>query len=305
MTTAEKQIEAITRVGKIRNKLFKVVDHQLEAPTPIELGIPVDTLVQPIPNRAIYSSRGDFFGIVGGVYESIQPEHFLREVEDSVIGHKNVPLSKLTYHEFRGGQKIAFRIPIKEIQFKGSANLNEEIKTWLEFSTGFGGYAKTELGVFTERLVCTNGMTAKFMDFGMKLRHTKRNNAKALAYTSEVSKILNLIDDYGQFLESIDKIKIGKKEIHAMACKMMKIKETEKRETMRAQRKAVYDKIMMGMEVELSRCGNTAFGLLQGATYYTNHIAKADESPEAIETFINTGGGREINDRAQDFVSLL
>ena len=290
--------------AKIREQLFTVIDHKLDTPSPIEMGIDPNTEVEELPSVAVYTSRGHYMGTVGKVYQSMQPIDFLRELEDSVLGSGlKLDLGKLQYDEYGNGKKISFRIPLQEVKFKNKAKLGESIRTYLQFSTGYGGHYQTKLGVYTDRLVCKNGMVVSNMDFGVKLRHTANNNAKVLALTDNVVKVASAAEEHGDWLKALDKITVTKEEIDTMRQKLMKSRQKEEYSKLHKQRQVIWDKINTSFEIEMQRTGQTAFGLLQGATYYTNHMVKND--PNEVPDYIQIGTGAELNRIAENYVATL
>ena len=69
-------------------------------------------------------------------------------------------------------------------------------------------------------------------------------------------------------------------------------------------RQAMLDNLDKAMEIEFARCGKTAFGLLQGATYYTNHLANSSKKIDN-DFYIRFGTGAKINDKAQALLFAL
>jgi hypothetical protein len=62
------------------------------------------------------------------------------------------------------------------------------------------------------------------------------------------------------------------------------------------QARQVMDKINESIELEFSRTGTTAFGLFNGITHYTNHVAS--EKADDLTEYIYLGTGMSMNDKA-------
>lgn len=291
----------IKNVEKIEKELFTVIDHELEAPTHIDLGVPTTVQIEEPTSKLVYTDDGRFFGAVGKVYESLQPKDFFNTIlESAASADVDVDLGKMTYEEYYNGRVVSFKIPFEPIIFKNRVGKTEDIIPSLDFRTGFAGYSKTSLGLFSRRLVCDNGMRVTDTHGALKVRHTTKSNAKALLFGEDMIKIMSKTTSYTEFLKALDKVNVTDAQIREMVEKILKIQDKKKEEKISVQKKRTMESILQGIDFEMSRTGKSAYGFLQGITYYTNHLAN-----NAGAEFIEERGGLKINDHAQRLVSQL
>jgi hypothetical protein len=63
----------------------------------------------------------------------------------------------------------------------------------------------------------------------------------------------------------------------------------------------IYNEMLQSIEIEFARTGASAWGLLNGITYYTNHVASAENRQD----FILLDRGEKLNRVAQELVSRM
>jgi hypothetical protein len=69
-------------------------------------------------------------------------------------------------------------------------------------------------------------------------------------------------------------------------------------------RMTILETLETAIALEFERTGITAFGLLQGATYYTNHLANSSKKISNDE-YIRNFQGAKTNDKAQELVFAM
>jgi hypothetical protein len=96
--------------------------------------------------KEIYTSEGLWLGSVGDQYESLQPLDFFNAVVDNVRDSGMAfDLSKLEYNLHKNSTIVEFRLPTNIISFKNAVGKKDETEMFLNFWTGFGGSARTEV----------------------------------------------------------------------------------------------------------------------------------------------------------------
>jgi len=161
----------------------------------------------------VYKSNGGKpLGVAGKVFEPMQPSEFMYNIIETVkdFGAK-LDLDTLTFKEFCGGSRIEFKIEIEPIRFQNARQRaktsgktlkqvredNEDItKLYLTFSTSYNGTKPNTISLYTERLICTNGMVANNLEGSLKGRNTMNGKLKILSYGEEVAKIINGTEDF-------------------------------------------------------------------------------------------------------------
>jgi len=299
LDTLELTSKNMDALNKLESRLFDVIDYKKEAPSPIDLGIDPSTEVDAPYTKDVYTSDGRFLGTGGRIYHSLQPKDFLRSIIESVQESQlDLDLSQIGYNEYLNGQRIRFTVPFEPIIFTNANGKEENILAQMSFWTGFGGTFSSKFDLSTKRLVCDNGMRVARSHGQLKMRHTESGNAKALLYVGELLKTMDTYQQHGEFLKSLDRVEVKRSEIVAFARELAGIRTKKEWEEAKARKKATVEQILHGIDIEMKYTGTTAFGLLQGATRYTNHLHK-----NAGHDFIMIGAGKETNNKAQQLVA--
>lgn len=296
-------------VNAIESKLFDVIDYKVPTPSPEDLGLPVNTDVNECPTQLIYNSRGTYFGEVKDTYESIQPKDFFNTILKSV--HEcgtGLNLDKMKYDEYKDGKIINFKIPTEMVVFKNRADKTEEVELFVNFETGFGGAKSTNIGLFSKRFICSNGMRIIESEMQLTARHTKRKNAEVLLWCDELNKIIAKQSQVSTLWQSMDKIDISKAQINAFLHKTLKLPKaitieeaiTNANKDISTKKCNILNTMCDAMEEELSRTGKSLYGFMQGVTNYTNNYASGGG-----DEYINTASGVTINNDAQKFAMSL
>jgi hypothetical protein len=246
---------------------------------------------------------------MGKDFTPMQPREFYDNIVRTI--HEcgaNLDLETLKFREFNGGRKIEFSVKMFPISFKNNKGLKDITNLELTFSTSYDGSKSNLITLYTERLVCLNGMVAKGIEGILKGRNTVGGKAKILSYCDEVANIINGAEQFKERMIELDKRVITRKELEVLKFKLLgfnaeslKVVGDAKPETKKIN---ILDKINESIELEFSRTGVTAFGFLQGVTHYTNHVANGSKSVSNAE-YIRFYQGAKLNNLAQDLVFAL
>jgi plasmid maintenance system killer protein len=290
-----KNIEGqFANVEKIKNQLFKVMDVSVPAPRPTENGVVFDNP----KTQLIYTDKGVYLGTVGDTYKSIQPIEFLETIENSISNGTNFDLGKLEYTERSNGKIINFKLPTEIVTFKNRAGKTDEIELFLNFETGFGGTARTEIGLYSKRFICSNGMRIVDSEIQVGFKHTERMNLKAISFSEEILMVANRVQETKKVWQQMDSIEVRTATEENFKRKLLKIKDSEKIADLHITTKNIYNALSEAMQTEFNRTGHTIFGLLNGVTYYTNHLAKKSDGADG--DYINVNAGAKMNKQAQE-----
>jgi hypothetical protein len=275
-------------VEKVRSQLFNVMDVNVPAPFSKE----GSTQFEDPSTKIIYTDDGRYLGTTGKQYESIQPSAFLDSIVQSVDGcNVDLNLDELAYQEFKGGSIINFKIPCGIIGFKNTLKKSEDVELFINLSTGFGGYQRTEAGLYAHRFVCTNGQRIVSSAIELKVKHTANMNVKAMLFCDELLSTIAKVQETKKIWQQMDSTQVTVSTARAFA---MAIAGAKKNEVLSTRKKGILDKVNQAISIEFQRTGTTAYGLMQGATYYTNHLASGHS-----EEYINTMQGKTTNELAQ------
>lgn len=285
-------------LNSIEDQLFKVADQPKVAP--------VDGWIVP-EGKEIYRLNDAgigtiHLGTVGEQYESLQPLDFFNSVVDNVRdAGMEFDLSKLQYKTMKGSSIIEFRLPTNIISFKNAAGRQDDTEMFLNFWTGFGGNARTEIGLYSHRMICTNGMRIINADIDLKVKHTKNMNVKALSFTQEIIKVASQVQASSQVWSEMNNTTVNAATKEAFIRGLAKMKKDEKYSDLSRQKTVIYDTLNEAMATEFGRTGATVWGLLNGATYYTNHLAKK----AGDEEYVLLATGAKDNELAQKMALQL
>lgn len=274
-------------VSSIREQLFNVEKVQL---VPCKEGFNV-----PQAFGMYKQGGGDPLGVVGKDFTATQPVALL----DGLVGC-GLDLSKMSYSELKGGSKIFFDIPAGQINFRNLRGQEDTTNVSVRVQTGFDGWTSTSLYIYTYRLVCANGMKATVTEFKAKFKNTSGNQGKALSLCHDVGMAIENLATLEELYLKLDKIQVNQTIIDDYLKKVANIDKAIKDEWS-TRKLNMYNDIMGSIDLEFSRTGATAYGLLQGITHYTNHKASGSGSDEYI--LLDTGA--KMNDKAMNYLKAL
>jgi hypothetical protein len=306
--------EGNSNILKIRKQLFDVITVPIEAPSEafvrrftsghnanapegqrhLDLSKTLEPLVSPIAYINYKSTGGTPLGVVGKDFNPTQSADLLDTLEPCLID-AGADLSKLEYHTFKEDKKICFRAPIKKFGFKSKLTKLDDTIAYLNVQTGYDGYTKTSLYISTVRLICTNGMKARKTEFSASFKNTFGNNKKVEVLCNDVTKAIDKLDTFGELMEHLNTVEVSKDQVDEFYLKMLGYNRKDLKEQ-HTSRQKVFADIQQSVAFEMSRTGDTFWGLLNGITHYTNHVAGA-RTPR--QDYVYMGGGEKLNDTAQ------
>jgi hypothetical protein len=258
---------------------------------------------------------------MGKDFLPMQQQEFLENILSTVHEfNADLDLDTLKFKTFGGGAKIEFSVRMHPISFKNNKGIDDITNMELTFSTSYDGSKSNRISLYTERLVCTNGMTALKLEGELKGRNTIGGKTKILSYAKEVAEIVNGATEFKNKMIALDKIKVSKAQVEAFKLSLFgfnaqTIKDKSKalvelgKSEQQVNQSIKLQSLMIenlddSIELEFSRTGETAFGLLQGVTHYTNHVANTSKSISDSE-YIRFYQGAKTNDKAQEILFAL
>jgi len=130
------------------------------------------------------------------------------------------------------------------------------------------------------RLICTNGMKANTTEFSTAFKNTTGNSHNINNLCSDVAKSLNMYNDLESIILSLNGQEVKQKDITTFVQQLTGINPTADDTSSRS--KNIYDAMLNSIEIEIQRTGASKWGLLNGVTYYTNHVASTENREEYI-----------------------
>lgn len=254
----------------IAENLFDVQKVQLTAP---------DGFNAPEAFGMYRTTGGQCLGVVGNTYNPTQPATLFDNLIECLEGN-DVDLNQLTYTEMKGGSKIKFTAPFKTVSFKNLRGQEDESIISINLQTGYDGLTKTSLFLSMFRLVCSNGMKANATEFSTAFKNTTGNSHKINNLCGDVAKSLNMYNDLESIILSLNGQPVKSSEITIFVQRLTGINPTSTDTSTRSRN--IYDQMMNSIEIEIQRTGSSKWGLLNGVTYYTNHVASTENREEYI-----------------------
>lgn len=282
-------------IANIENQLFEVVTKALPSPA-----IGFDA---PEVFGTYKSNGGKCLGVVGSSFAPTQPATAWEKFIEAVMACEYADVDKVEYNEMRGGEKIRFSVPIGKISFINLKGLQDESIVRLNVQTGYDGKTKTSMYLTTYRMICKNGMKASVTEFACSFKNThgNKNKGKVNSLLADVMKQIRNFENLTDAYQAMNKKEVTKEQIDAYVQTVTgfdfeKMNDTTNARVYGANAKTreIVANIYESIELEISRTGQTAFGLLNGITHYTNHVAKGSENEEYI--FLDSGA--TLNDKA-------
>lgn len=291
-------------LANIGNQFAKVeeIKAQLFDVKKIQLHTGMEGFESPTAFATYKHTGGNALGVVGKDFEPTQPSFILDNFTDALVDC-NADLSSLEYKELKGGSRVMFSANIGTFAYKNLRGFNDEMITRVNIITGFDGSTKTSMFLSTYRMVCANGMKSWRTEFEVSFKNTKGNIGKVNHLTHDVAKAINSQSNYKEFLQSLTKREITKKEHNEYIKRVTGIDATQYNELTTRSRN-ILDKINQAVAIEQREAGATAWALLNGITRYTNHMVKVGTDKETLiakADFIYADSGAKTNDNAQKF----
>lgn len=247
--------------------------------------------------QTVSNSNGNIHGKVsksGSVLQMTDLIDIAADVATTEGLDLNFDEAELDY--FKDESVCTLKIPLGVSAFKTSNGFADGTKVFLFIKTGFGGVACSEVGIYTHRFVCSNGMEIRHGLNYFKAKHTEKMNelAKTFLYKS-LPQMMSSVQDFTKMAKKMDRTEITAKQIEEFRMSMFGYTAQDKADEKISTKKAgMIEAFNLGLVEEQNRAGITAWTLLQGATNYTNH-----RHYNASEEFIVTGSGNTFNAKAE------
>jgi hypothetical protein len=285
-----------TAIENVQTQFFVVEKLQLPAP--------IDGYELPESFGLYNQTNGKWLGTLGNDMQPMQQQEFLDNIIQTV--HEcgaDLDLSTLKFRRFCGDTRIEFSIQMNPMLFTNVKGLNEVIDVFVTFTTSYNGSKSNVIGVYTRRKVCSNGLIATKLEGTLKGRNTKGGKSKILSYCEEVADMIENLNVYTDKMVQLDKKVVTPIEIETFKLNLLGYNANTLATSEKPQhaKHKILAQIDEAFAIEFERTGETAFGLLQGVTYYTNHMANTSKKYSNDE-YIRFRTGATTNAKAQKLV---
>jgi hypothetical protein len=269
----------------IKGQLFDVIK------TPLITGL--EGFENPNSFGVYRATGGQALGTVGNDYTPTQPK-LLFEDFGNCLYQTDCDFNDVKYLELKGGRKIVFEAPIKTIGFTNLRGQEDEMIVKINLSTGFDGLTKTSLFISCYRMVCANGMKAWRTEFAVSFKNTKGNVGKASSLCYDIAKATDSINDFEAYIKQLNSVSVNQAKVEEFLNRTLGYSDSLKEE-LGTRKQNILNLVQESIELEFSRTGSTLWGLVNGITHYTNHVAKTEDRND----YLLVGGGLKLNDLAQ------
>jgi len=291
-------------VEAIRSQLFNVLTLPLFPPAKGVIEAEHDTngnsFTPPLAYGNYKHTGGDCLGVLGKDFRATQPTMLLDAFESCLID-SGLDLGSMKYSEVQGGKRVRFAIELEPTVFKNRAKVGDVIKNELVLQTGFDGYTATTFQLEIEVLKCTNGQVAKDSSTNVKFKNTQGNIGKIAIACDDIAQMVDTSKNFGELMRAYDKTTITKANIDAFCKATIGYSQKDANELGKV-KLARLNELQGAIDLELSRNGKTAWGLLNGLTYATNHLWTSEA---AQLDYLTAGAGFRTNNKAQSFLTEL
>ncbi|MBC7866242.1 MAG: DUF932 domain-containing protein [Gloeobacteraceae cyanobacterium ES-bin-316] len=247
----------------------------------------------PVAFGTYKKGGGPALGVVGKDFTPTQPAFLIDSFATSLEAHQ-LPTNKIQFKEVKGGARVIISSMVKEITIKNLAKKNDVIDMSIALQTGYDGRTVTSMFVDTNRLICTNGMTATNTDFKISFKNVKGNVGKANLMSEDIIKTIKNIEDLKATYTKLAMKKISKQDHEDFILKVTGMKMSDYA-NLSSRRQKMLDAINQSVAIEMKDAGASAWALLNGITRFTNHVANFDSKND----FLYADSGFFMNDRAQ------
>lgn len=240
----------------------------------------------------VRTDTNQVLGVVSSKYPEISPMEKFKMFDE---------FAKEGIIDFVGGGSNAGRIYV-QARIPNSMNVNPDkgdiIEKRITFHSSYDGSLSNEISLDMLRLVCTNGLTVNSKEWISKFKNSKNVMSKFDAATLMIEGAVNEYRNLDQLIHATTQTReFNDRELKRFVEMVLPNTSTDKEPSTRLlNRRTLLEEAIhtgVGQDV-IDRM--TAYKLLQGATYFTNHIL-SEEADDAF-SYISFGNGATINRRA-------
>jgi len=272
-------------IEKIKSQLFDVVK--------VPLVTNLHGFDAPNSFGSYRSTGGASLGTVGADFTPTQPKLIFEEFVKS-LGQTDADFNKIQYQELKGGKKIILSAELGNVGFQNLRGKQDELNARVCLSTGFDGLTTSKVFIQYFRLVCSNGMKAWKTEFELGFKNTKGNIGKINSMVNDIAKATDKMEQFTEYIQLLDKKAVRTEDVEKFLLKAIGYNNAMYSELGKVKSERL-TAVNESIELEFSRTGATYWGLINGITHYTNHIAQTDNRDD----YLLTGAGLKLNDTAQ------
>lgn len=249
------------------------------------------------------SDSGHPFGVVSSRYRPVQPAEivdFYRNLADA-YGFEIETVGALG-----AGEKVwALAKTPNAFTLRGGDVVND----YLLLATSYDGSMATQAFFTSVRVVCNNTLQQSLNGSKqalVKVSHATRFDARKVQDALGVHK--SAWDDFGDFAQALSERRVTKTETVDVLFELLREDSEKSIEDWSTRKKNIANDIFRSVRTSpganLQSADGTAWGLLNGITYYTDHLANA-RTPDNRLNSAWFGANANLKQRAVDAVGAL
>ena len=293
-------MEIIKSLNKGFDKLQRIEDNLFEV-TKVQLHPNIEGFNSPNGFGIYKTTGGDALGVVGKDFTPTQPKILFDAFKEAML-ISDVDMNTLSSTTCKGDKKILFQAVIGKMSFINMMGKEDTSNVSLNLQTGFDGYTKTSMFLTTYRLICSNGMKAMKTEFSVSFKNTKGNIGKVSALSQDVAKAIDNMEDLNSMVLRLNNKQVDQRQVDEYLLKVLGYNQKDYNE-LNTNKQNILDKINGSIQLEFNRTGSSLWGLVNGITHYTNHVAS--ENKNKVD-YLLYDSGATMNNKAQKVaVSML
>ena len=193
------------KVDALKAKVFEVFE------TPSMIFSPITNELIEDGFYTVSNSNGKIHGKVSSK-DSLLPLDELIDIAYNVNLDEglNLQFDRATLHYFKDESIAEMRIPLGKSIFKTLNGFTDESDVFLFIKTGFGGVCRTEVGIYTYRWACSNGLVVRHGLQYFQAKHTEKMNEKVKYFLSQVlPKMTSGVHEYTRHTSLKSKLRLS------------------------------------------------------------------------------------------------
>lgn len=230
----------------------------------------------------IRSDNNAWLGTVGRIYEPIQNAELAEILLEAADG-LNLPVERGGM--LGDGKKVYLQIGLPE-DFIGKST----IKRWITGLNHHNSDGAIGFGSTNTVVVCRNTFYAAFGEL-MRFRHTSTAIERITLAMKALRSALGLEQQQVDNFKAMSNLTLGEDVFSAVIAKVFNVGLETKSKDITTAHKAKLVEIAKAIETEVTLEGATLWGLFNGITRYTNHVARAKDR----QSYLMTGAGYDTN----------
>lgn len=232
----------------------------------------------------------DWLGTVGKQYRPYQ-NYEMAETLIKSAGELDLKVERGGY--FGNGQRLFMQVPLTPHRIGA-----DKIKRYITCLNSHNGTTSIAFGSTNTVISCSNTFHTAYRDREMsKFRHSTKSAEKIEEAISDMRVAMGLDEELMTKFDRMADVRLKDEMFAGILNKVFDI-DLDKKESDYSTRKLnIIKDVHNSIEREVKEKGATLWGLFNGITYYTNHIASRRASKE---DYVMTGGGYNTNKKGFD-----